>query len=92
MNALRILERKTVRKLYGHVVEGDCWGITNREIKNILQRVDIVRYIKFLRLRWYGHVERMHNQRMPKQIATATMEEGKEEDHVKDGETKLKNI
>jgi hypothetical protein len=29
---------------------------------------------------------------MPKQIVTATMEEGKEEDHVKDGETKLKNV
>jgi hypothetical protein len=29
---------------------------------------------------------------MPKQIATATMKEGKEENHVKDGETKLKKI
>jgi hypothetical protein len=29
---------------------------------------------------------------MPKQIAAATMEEEEEEDHTKDGETRLKNI
>jgi hypothetical protein len=34
----------------------------------------IVKFIKFLRLRKYGHIEKMQNQRMPKQIATATME------------------
>jgi hypothetical protein len=33
MNALRIFKRKTARKLYGPVKEGDYWGLTNREIK-----------------------------------------------------------
>jgi hypothetical protein len=35
---------------------------------------DIVKFIKSSRIRWYGHVERMQNQRMPKQIAAATIE------------------
>jgi hypothetical protein len=62
------------------------WRIrTNKEIKDILQGNDIIKFIKFLQLRWYGYVERMQNQRMPKQIATATTE-----DHEKDGETRLK--
>jgi hypothetical protein len=35
---------------------------------------NIVRFIKYFRLRWGGHVESMQNQRMPKQIAAATAE------------------
>jgi hypothetical protein len=33
-----------------------------------------VKFIKSHRLGWYGRVERVQSQRMPKQIATATME------------------
>jgi hypothetical protein len=73
-------------------VEGDRWGITDREIKDMLQGVDIVKYVNSLRLRWYGHVERTQDRRMLKQIASDIVVEGKEEDHVKDGETRLKNI
>jgi hypothetical protein len=73
------------------VKERDRWGVTNREVKDVLQEADIVKCIKSLRLRLYGHVERTQDQRMLKQIATAIMEEGKEEDHVKDGK-KFKNI
>jgi hypothetical protein len=39
-----------------------------------LQGADIVKFIKSSRIRWYGHVERMKNQRMPKQIAAATID------------------
>lgn len=38
------------------------------------QREDFVKFIKSLWLRWYGHVKRMQNQRMTKQIRTSTME------------------
>jgi hypothetical protein len=45
--------------------------------------------MKSLRLRWYGLIERMQNQRMPKQTATATVKgTGNDEDNVKDGETR----
>jgi hypothetical protein len=42
-------------------------------MNDILLEKEIVKFIKSPRLRWYGHVERMQNQRMPKQIATSTM-------------------
>ena len=54
------------------------------------------RYLKFIkspRRRWYGLVDRMQNQRMPKQITTATVEgTGKEEDDARHGKTRLKRI
>jgi hypothetical protein len=46
----------------------------NKEIKDILQGADIVKFIKSSRISLYGHVKRMQNQRMPKHIAAATVE------------------
>jgi hypothetical protein len=87
MNAQRIFERKIVRRIYGPINEGESWRIrTNKEIEDISEGADIVKFIKSLRSRWCGHTERMNNERMPKKIMTTKMEEqGKEEDHVKDG-------
>jgi hypothetical protein len=58
--ALRIFESKIARKIYVLGKEDERWGIRgNQEIKDVLQGADIVKFIKFLRLRWYDHVERM---------------------------------
>jgi hypothetical protein len=72
--------------------EGDSWRIrTNKEIKDIFKGADIAKFIKFSRIRWYGHVKRMQNQRMPKQTAAVQQkEQGKEEDQAKDGRMRLK--
>jgi hypothetical protein len=78
MNSLRISERKIIRKIYEPIKEGDSWRIRkNKEITYILQGADIVKFIKSSRIRWYGHVKRMQNQRMPKQIAATTIEGSK---------------
>jgi hypothetical protein len=75
MNALRIFERKIVRRIYGSINEGERWRIrTNKEIEDILEGADIVKFIKYLSLRWCGHSERMNNERMPKKIMTTKME------------------
>jgi hypothetical protein len=67
MNALRIFERKIVRRIYGPINEGESWRIgTNKEIEDILEGADIVKFIKSLRLRWCEHIEMMNNERMPK--------------------------
>jgi hypothetical protein len=65
MNARRISQRKIIRKIYGPIKGGDSWRIrTNQEMKDILQGADIVKFIKSSRTRWYGHVERMQNQKL----------------------------
>jgi len=59
--------------------------------KNMLQRVDTVIFLKSLRLGYFGYVERMQSQRMPEEIATATVEGGRKgENHVKERGTSLK--
>jgi hypothetical protein len=38
MNALRIFERKILRRIYGPINEGESWRIiTNKEIEDILE-------------------------------------------------------
>jgi hypothetical protein len=67
MNVLRIFERKIVRRIYGPINERESWRIrTNKEIEDILEGADIVKFIKSLRVRWCGHIERMNNERMTK--------------------------
>jgi hypothetical protein len=57
-NALRIFERKVIRKIYRPVCEDGVWKATsNSEINSLLQGEDVVRQAKSLRLSWLGHVE-----------------------------------
>jgi hypothetical protein len=64
-----------------------------QEDKGHITRGRYLKFIKSLPRRWYGLVDRMQNQRMSEQIATATVEgRRKEEDYAKHGETRLKRI
>jgi hypothetical protein len=73
-NALKIPEWQIVGKICRPVKGGERWR-TNKEIKPFLQWKDTVNFIKSLRLRWYGHVEKMQDLRLPQQIAIATIKE-----------------
>jgi hypothetical protein len=67
MNALRIFERNIVRRIYGPINEGESWRVrTNKVIEDILKGEDIVKFIKSLRLRCFGYIERMNIERMTK--------------------------
>ena len=71
---LRIFERNIIRKIYGAVEENGYWRRrTNKEIDDILQKEDIVRFVKAQRIRWIGHVERMNDNRISRRIYTASM-------------------
>jgi hypothetical protein len=54
-----------VRKIYGPVYDNGIWRIrTNRELMALYQELDIVAEINKARLRWFGHIERMSEDRV----------------------------
>jgi len=73
-DTLRVFERTIVRKIHGPVHEEQWRIMTIQKIRNMLQEEDVVKFIKTLWLRWYGHAERMQSERMPNQTAKAIME------------------
>jgi hypothetical protein len=74
-NALRVFERKFLRRIYGPVRDGERWRIrSNRELEEILGGKDIVRFVKSRRLARLGHVERMGEERMQRKLLHGKME------------------
>jgi hypothetical protein len=60
-----------LRKIYGPVKDRDNWRIRiNWELDTLSGGVNIVRYIKAQRLRWFGHIQRMEDDRMVKNWPT----------------------
>jgi hypothetical protein len=60
---------KVLQKIYGPLKANHRLRIrTNKEIQEIINDEDIVRFVKSRRLEWLGHVERMDQNRMPKKI------------------------
>jgi hypothetical protein len=74
-NALRVFERKVLRRIYGPVREGERWRIrSNRAVEEILRGEDIVRFVKSRRLAWLDHVERMGEERMQRKLLHGKIE------------------
>ena len=67
---LRIFEHRILRKIFGPVQNEDgSWRIRmNRELNELIENADIVRFIKCIRIAWLGHVMRMEEKRTPKRV------------------------
>jgi hypothetical protein len=65
---MNIFERKVCRRILGPVYdnEKENWRIlTNKEIYARVKKPTIIETIRLNRLRWFGHVQRMEENRIP---------------------------
>ena len=63
--ALLIFERKIFRRTYGPKYENGEWkSRTNRELEEMSEGENTVKWIKGHRISWLGHLERMEEDRM----------------------------
>jgi hypothetical protein len=70
-NQLNVFERKVYRRILGPVYqnEKENWKIlTNKEIYAMVKEPTIIETIRLNRLRWFGHVQRMEENRIPKRV------------------------
>jgi hypothetical protein len=68
---LNIFERKVYRRIFGPVYDNkkENWRIlTNKEIYASVKKPIIIETIRLNRLRWFGHVQRMEENRIPKRV------------------------
>jgi hypothetical protein len=68
---MNIFERKVYRRILGPVYdnEKENWRIlTNKEIYATVKKPTITETVRLNRLRWFGHVQRMEENRIPKRV------------------------
>ena len=66
---MNIFEKKVYRRILGPVYDNDKenWGIvTNKEIYAVAKKPTTTETIRLNRLCWFGHVQRMEENRIPK--------------------------
>ena len=70
-------ERKVYRRILGPVYdnEKENWRIlTNKEIYPMVKKSTITEKIRLNKLHWFGHVERMEENRIPKEVSYMNLE------------------
>jgi hypothetical protein len=67
---LMIFERKILRRIFGPTKKKDqTWRIkTNEELDHLIKHNNVINQIRAQRLSWFGHVQRMSDDRMVKNI------------------------
>ena len=67
---LRRFERKVVRKIYDprRVAETVYQKLMNSDVQERFQGQDIVKNVKTQRLRWYGHIRRMGEEKVVSKV------------------------
>jgi hypothetical protein len=65
-----VFERKVLRKIFGLTKERDgIWRIkTNDELDKLIRQKNIINYVKAQRLSWFGHLNRMPEERMVEKV------------------------
>jgi len=72
---ISFFERKIFRRIYGSKYEEGEWkSRTNRELEELSKGENIVKWIKWQRISRLGHLEKMEEDRMPKEIFTQEVE------------------
>ena len=67
---LLVFGRKILKRIFGPTQKASGeWRLkTNEELEKAINNENIVRYIKYKRVSWWGYVERMTNERVTKTI------------------------
>jgi hypothetical protein len=68
---LNVFERKVYRRILGPVYDSEKqnWRIlTNKEIYASVKKPTIIETIRLNRLCWFGHMQRMEDNRIPKRV------------------------
>jgi hypothetical protein len=68
---LNVLERKVYRRIIGPVYDNEKENLrilTNKEIYGNAKKHTIIKTVRLNRLRWFGHVQRMEENRIPKGV------------------------
>jgi len=68
---VNIFERKVYRRILGPVYDNkkvNCRMLTNKEIYASVKKPTIIETIRLNRLRWFWHVQRMEENRIPKRV------------------------
>jgi hypothetical protein len=74
---MNIFEMKVYRRILGPVYdnEKENWRIlTNKEMYAVIKKPTITETIMLQRLRWFGHVQRMEENRTPKRVLYMNLE------------------
>jgi hypothetical protein len=74
---LNIFERRVYRRILGLVYdnEKENWRIlTNKEIYAIVKKATITKTIRLHRLRWFGHLQGIEENRIPKRVLYVNLE------------------
>ena len=75
---LRVFERKINSRIYGPVfIDGEWKRRYNKEIDELLGHENIVGFIKALKIRLLGNIERMSEERVPKMILNSNYHSGR---------------
>jgi hypothetical protein len=92
---LNIFERKVYRRILGLVYdnEKENWRIlANKEIYTSVKKPTIIKTIRLNRLHWFGHVQRMEENRIPKRVLYMNLGTKWEVDQEIDGKMRCEGV